>query len=114
MTPQFFRHLGAFSALGFIIVLLLWPTLWVPNRLGTVLAVLCSIPGLIALPGLFRGKIYTHAWTTLLTALYVAYCAMEAYANPAARAPALLAGILGASWFVSSNLYVRGSRKIQA
>ena len=110
MTPRFFQRLAALCASGFVLVFILWPLVWVPNRLGMLLAPLVCIPGLIALPGLFRGKVYTHAWTTLLSTMYVAWCAMEAYANPAVRWPALTAGSLAALWFVSSNLYVRGQR----
>ncbi len=110
MTPKIFQRLAATSASLFLILFLVWPTLWAPSRLATVLMGLASIPGWLALPGLIRGKVYTHAWTTLLTSLYVAYCAMEAYANPFARQPALVCGLLGALWFVSSNLYVRGQR----
>ncbi len=110
MTPQLFRHLASVGACGFVLVFLLWPILWVPNRLAMLLAPLALIPAFIALPGLLRGKVYTHAWTTLLSTLYVAWCAMEAYANPPARVPALTAGLLAVLWFVSSNLYVRGRR----
>lgn len=110
MSPQLFQRLGAYSAAGFVLVFLLWPTVWVPNRLAMLLSPVAAIPALIALPGLFRGKVYTHAWSTLASTLYVAWCAMEAYANPSARAPAVLAALLAACWFVSSNLYVRGQR----
>ena len=110
MTPRFFQILAAISASLFLLVFILWPTVWVPSRMATALTVVFSIPGFIALPGLFRGKVYTHAWTTLLSTCYIAYCAMEAYANLDARLPALLGMVLGASWFVSSNLFVRGQR----
>ncbi len=110
MTPAFFHKLAAASATGFLLVFLLWPGLWVPNRFDLVLAGLLSIPGWIALPGLVRGKVYTHAWTTLLATGYIAYCALEAYANPIAKGPALLCMFLGAFWFIGSNLYVRGQR----
>ncbi len=110
MNPRLFHILAAVAAIGFVLVFLLWPILWVPNRLAMLLAPLALIPAVIALPGLIRGKVYTHAWTTLLSTLYVAWCAMEAYANPPVRSPALTAGLLAALWFVSSNLYVRGRR----
>jgi uncharacterized membrane protein len=110
MTPRFFHYLAAFSAAGFLLAFLLWPTVWVPNRFDTAVAVLLSLPGFIALPGLIRGKVYTHAWSTLLSTLYIAYASLEAYANPAARSPALLCMCLGASWFIASNLFVRGQR----
>lgn len=110
MSPQFFRYLAAASATGFMLVWLIWPSLWVPSRLATVLMSLAAIPGLLALPGLIRGKLYTHAWSTMAVTCYVAWAAMEAYVNLAARAPALTAMGLGAVWFVASNLYVRGAR----
>lgn len=110
ITPRFFHRLAAISAVGFLISFLLWPALWAPQRLTLLLHGLFSIPVLIALPGIIRGKLYTHAWSTLLTAVYVAWCAMEAYINVAARAPAATTAVLGALWFVSSNLFVRGQR----
>lgn len=111
MTPQFFRVLAAASASAFMLVWLLWPTLWVPSRLATVLMGLCAIPGLLALPGMIRGKTYTHAWSTLAAVCYMAWCAMEAYVNLAARPPAVTGFTLGAIWFVASNLYVRGQKR---
>ena len=110
MTPRFFRFLAALSASAFMLVFLLWPTVLAPSRMATVIMGLFSIPGLIALPGLFRGKTYTHAWSTLAVTCYIAYCAMEAYVNLDSRVPALICMVLGAVWFVASNLFVRGQR----
>ena len=110
LTPRFFHILAAASACGFMLVFLLWPTLWVPSRMATVVMGFFSLPGLLALPGLIRGKVYTHAWSTLASTCYIAYCAMEAYVNLEARAPAVLGMCLGAIWFTASNLFVRGQR----
>ncbi len=110
MTPHFFRYLAAFSASAFMLVFVLWPTVLVPSRMAMVIMGLFSIPGLLALPGLFRGKTYTHAWSTMAVTCYIAYCAMEAYVNLDSRAPALICMVLGAIWFVASNLFVRGQR----
>ncbi|MGJ8668320.1 MAG: DUF2069 domain-containing protein [Oceanococcus sp.] len=110
MTPRFFHILAAVSASGFMLVFLLWPTVLVPSRMGTVVMGLFSIPGLFALPGLIRGKVYTHAWSTLASTCYIAYCAMEAYVNLDARLPAVIGMSLGSVWFVASNLFVRGQR----
>ena len=114
MKPQYFQALAALSASSFMLVWILWPTLWVPSRLATLLMLPCALPGLMALPGMIKGKAYTHAWSTLAVTCYMAWCAMEAYVNLEARAPAVTGLTLGAIWFVASNLYVRGQRRATA
>ena len=111
MTPRLFQRLAAIAAATYCLVFLLWPTLWAPWRLGVVVHGLLVIPALVALPGLIRGKVYTHAWSTLAATLYCAYAAWQAYDDLTVRAPALTCLCAGVLWFTASNLYVRGSRR---
>lgn len=111
MNPKHFKLLACLSASGFMLVWILWPTLWAPSRFASLLMLPLAIPGLLALPGMFKGKAYTHAWSTLAVTCYMAWCAMEAYVNLEARPPAVAGLALGAAWFVASNLYVRGQRR---
>jgi uncharacterized membrane protein len=81
---------------------------WFPStHSGTVIALLLIAPLLLPLPGLLRGKPYTHAWTSLLALFYVLLSMTEVLANPQERIAAgavLLASLL---LFSGCVLYVR-------
>jgi uncharacterized membrane protein len=82
--------------------------------LTAALAVLAQFPGwllalplLLPLPGLWRGKPYTHAWCSMLVVFYIGGFLAEAWANPRSATPAFALALLGAAEFVALVLYVR-------
>lgn len=72
-------------------------------------ALLFALPLLLALPGLIKGKRYTHSWATLCVLPYFVVGITEAVANTEIRTWALL--LLGASllWFFALLGFLRVS-----
>lgn len=107
---------GKLSALGATLSLAgIWVWLgWLDySRLGLIGAIVISIPLLLMLPGLWRGRLRSHQLASLISILYVALGAMEVFASRGqSHASALLlpAGL----WFGASLLYSRGElRRLQ-
>lgn len=74
---------------------------------AAIRAGLYSIPLLLPLPGLIKGKRYTHSWATLCVLPYFIVSVTEAIANPAIHRWAL--AVLAASllWFFSLIAFLR-------
>jgi uncharacterized membrane protein len=79
--------------------------------LGVLLPALLAAPLLLPLPGLMRGKAYTHAWTSLLALPYLGLALTELLATPAARPAAQLAFLAGVMLFTGCLLFVRLSKR---
>ena len=77
-----------------------------PVMAGLTGAVL-ALPLLAPLPGLWRGRPYTHAWASMLVVFYVGGLLMEGVSNPGHRAVAFGLAALAAAEFVALVLYVR-------
>jgi len=82
--------------------------------LTLALAVVAKFPGwllvlplLLPLPGLWRGKPYTHAWCSMLIVFYVGGFMAEAWANPESATRAFALASLAAAEFIALVLYVR-------
>lgn len=73
------------------------------SRLGIAAGLLLFVP----LPGLLRGREYTHAWASLLLAFYSAVLLAEGYAGRAPEPRDLWLAGLAAVEFVSLVLFVR-------
>ena len=73
-------------------------------------AIFYSVPLLAPLPGLLKGKRYTHSWATLCVLPYFVVGVTESVANMANRGWSL--GLLGASllWFFALISYLRVSK----
>jgi len=85
-------HLGLMAAL--------------PAAAGAAGAVL-ALPLLAPLPGLWRGRPYTHAWASMLVLFYVGGFLMEAWARPHRAALSIALAALAAGEFCALLLYVR-------
>lgn len=68
---------------------------------------LLALPLLLPLPGLWRGKPYTHAWCSMLVVFYVGGLLAEAWANPASAPRAFALALLAAADFIALVLFVR-------
>jgi uncharacterized membrane protein len=80
-------------------------------RLGTWLPALLTAPLLLPLPGLIRGRPYTHAWTSLLSLPYMGWALTELLATPAARPAAYPAFFAALLLFTGCVLYVRLTKR---
>ena len=81
------------------------------ERLGTWLPALLAAPLLLPLPGMIRGKAYTHAWTSLLSLPYLGWALTELLATPAARPAAYPAFFAALLLFIACLLFVRFDKR---
>ncbi|HEY0975074.1 MAG TPA: DUF2069 domain-containing protein [Solimonas sp.] len=91
------------AALALHLALFISMLLTSTSLLGLVAAFVLLMP----LPGLLRGREYTHAWASMLVAFYCALWLAEGWARPDVRDAAFLHATLAAFDFVSLVLYVR-------
>jgi uncharacterized membrane protein len=68
---------------------------------------LLALPLLLPLPGLWRGKPYTHAWCSMLIVFYVGGLLAEAWANPDSGPRAMALASLAALEFIALVSFVR-------
>lgn len=107
----------ALSALGCHVALAGWLVAWLgflaplPGAWAPAFAVALALPLAIALPGIVRGRAYTHAWASLVTPFYLALALMELAAGPEPRGYALTATLLALGAFTGSLAYVRLSAR---
>jgi uncharacterized membrane protein len=109
------RALNAITSAGLIALIglcLAWELWLAPQRPGGSWLVLKTLPLLIPLFGILRGKLYTYRWMTLFIILYFVEGVVRAYSDKGLSAQ--LAGVeiaLTLLLFVSAILYVRQMRK---
>lgn len=78
-----------------------------------IAAVLC-LPLLAAGPGLWRRKLYTHGWCSLLSLAYMTLGLMEVFATSVGRAPAMIHLLGAVALFMGCILYPRLYNREQA
>lgn len=78
-----------------------------PSALSTVLAAILCLP----LPGLWRGRSYTYAWSSMLIAFFVAGYLADGYARPDTRLSAFAMAGIAAIDFLAVMLFVRVSAR---
>lgn len=91
-----------------------WYGQLLPSALGAWLPMLLVAPLLLPLPGLIRGRAYTHAWTSLLSLLYIVWALTEILATPAARPAAYPAFFSGLALFTGCLMFVRLGKREQS
>jgi uncharacterized membrane protein len=108
-------YLGACLSLVALIFLCLGWELWLaPLRPGGSWLALKSLPLLLPLPGLLRGKRYTYQWASMLILAYFAESAVRAYSEVGRSAAlAWTELLLTLVFFVSAVLYARITRESQ-
>ena len=72
-----------------------------------VIALLLIAPLLLPLPGLIKGRDYTHAWSTMLLTFYVGGWLAAGYYNPAQKWVSFGIAALAAVDFAALNLFVK-------
>lgn len=107
------RLLAVASATGLIVLGLVWELWLAPTGTGTwALKVLPLLP---ALPGLWRARLYTYRWVSLLVWLYFTEGVVRAVTEPGlSGALALLQVLLCLLLFVACVLQVRRRREALA
>lgn len=77
------------------------------DLLGRALFIFLLIPLAFPLLGLARGRVYTHAWSSMLALLYLTISLTEALSAPLERGYAYSALFASLAFFVGSICYVR-------
>lgn len=96
------------SLIALIALCLAWEMWLAPQRPGGSWLVIKVIPLLLSLPGIWRGKIYTHRAMTLLVIAYFVEGAVRAWSDKGLSAQLALAEIaLTLILFVSAIAFVR-------
>jgi uncharacterized membrane protein len=105
-------HLGAATALLALIVLtLVWELALAPLRPGGSWLALKTLPLLMPLSGVIRGRIYTYRWASMLVLAYFAEGVVRAYAERGMVATLSAIEIaLSIAFFASAIAYVRVAR----
>lgn len=95
-----------------ILLLVMWYGVWSPSSLplGLVLFFLL-LPLMFPLVGMIRGKIYTHAWMSMLILFYFIHGVGEAWTTPEDRIYAIAEIILSLVVYIGSMAYVRLSKQ---
>ncbi len=75
-------HYTAITSLIMLIMLcLLWEGWLAPVRPGSSLLVVKTLPLLLPLFGILRGKLYTYQWSSMLILLYLSEGAVRAWSD---------------------------------
>ncbi len=106
------RGLALASLLGLIVLGLAWELWLAPTGSGTL--ALKVLPLLPALPGLWRGRLYTYRWLSLLVWLYFSEGVVRAVTDPGLSATlATVQVLLCLLLFVACVLQVRRHRRLR-
>ena len=104
-----FRYLALVSHIG----LLLWVTLWQlvfreePSYSLTFIFLLYILPLLLPLPGIVRGKPYTHAWANFIVMFYLIHGLTIIYAEPHEWLYAVIELFFATLMFIGCAVYAR-------
>ena len=100
------RVLAVGSALALVLLGLVWELWLAPTGRGTLAVKV--LPLALALPGLWRDRLYTYRWTSLLVWLYFAEGAVRATSDRGLGAPlAAVEVVLTLVLFVACGMHVR-------
>lgn len=107
------RILAVGSAIAIVVLGLVWELWLAPTGTGTL--AIKVLPLTLALPGLWRDKLYTYRWVSLAVWLYFAEGAVRATSDRGLGAP--LAGVevvLSLLLFIACGLHVRARLRSSA
>ncbi|RXS44585.1 DUF2069 domain-containing protein [Idiomarina sp. 29L] len=109
-SPQFYRVLTHLCYWPLLILVLLWHSLpdSAPASLPTILSLLFWVlPLLFPLPGLIRGKPYTHAWANFILMLYFLHALTTLWTHPDERIWAALELLFAVGAFIGATGFAR-------
>jgi uncharacterized membrane protein len=115
MAPaaRHFNSAATISLVALLFLCLAWELWWAPLRPGGSWLALKALPLLAPLPGLLRGRRYTHQWVTLLALAYFTEGVVRAASDPGPSARlAAIETVLALALFGSAVGHVRATRKV--
>lgn len=108
-TVRKLRYLALLSHLA----LLIWMSVWyfalpMDADYSTTFKILIYIlPLLLPLPGIVKGKPYTHAWASFIVLLYLLHGITVIYAEPSQMYYAIIELVLAVAMFVGCSAFAR-------
>lgn len=106
-------QLGAsISLIGLILLALAWETILAPLKPGGSLLVLKTLPLLLPLFGILRGKRYTYQWSCMFILIYFTEGVVRAWSDTGLSAQlAAVEVALSVLFFTCAIFYARLTRK---
>lgn len=109
MTARIAYPAACASLISLILLCLAWELWLAPLRPGGSWLVLKTLPLLVPLRGVLRGRIYTFQWALMLVLAYFAEGVVRAWSETGVHALAARIEIaLAAIFFTAAIAYVRG------
>ncbi|MGD8483960.1 MAG: DUF2069 domain-containing protein [Thioalkalispiraceae bacterium] len=95
-----------------ILLLMMWYGVWSPSTLPKWLVLFfLLLPLMFPLLGMLQGKLYTHAWMSMLILFYFIHGVGEAWTTPQDRSYAIAEIILSLLIYIGSMSYVKLAAK---
>lgn len=108
------RRVASVSLIGLILLCLAWEAWLAPLRPGGSLLVLKTLPLLLPLFGILRGRRYTYQWASMFILLYFTEGVVRAWSDTGLSARlGLLEVMLALIFFASAVVYARATRNLQ-
>jgi uncharacterized membrane protein len=112
MRPASLQLIASASLIMLIFLCLLWESVLAPIKPGGSALMLKTLPLLLPLFGILRGRIYTYQWTSLMVLAYFCEGVVRAWSETGTgRALALIEIALSLTLFAAAIFYVWTSRR---
>ncbi|MFW5432251.1 MAG: DUF2069 domain-containing protein [Methylophilaceae bacterium] len=103
---------ASISLTALILLCLAWETILAPLKPGGSLLMLKTLPLLLPLFGILKGKRYTYQWASMLILLYFTEGVVRAWSDQGLSAKfAMMEIALSVAFFVCTIFYARHTRK---
>lgn len=106
-----YQLLATAAFVDLFILCVCWEWFISPLRLGGSWLILKAVPLLFAIPGLWKGKVYTMQWASMLILLYVTEGLVRILETGTNFWMALLETILATTGFVCLLMYLKPIKK---
>ncbi|MEW9796981.1 DUF2069 domain-containing protein [Alteromonas sp. CYL-A6] len=106
---KIYRFLALFSHLALLLWIVIWHFVLVEHTQYSSLFIFLVylLPLLLPLPGIIKGKPYTHAWANFIVLFYVVHALTVVYAVSPERTYALVELVLASAMFTGCAVYAR-------
>ncbi len=98
-------HIASASLISLILLSLAWELWLAPLRPGGSWLVLKTLPLLLPLMGILKGRRYTYQWASMFILLYFTEGVMRAWSDPQPSATLALIEILLSSMFFMASIF---------
>ncbi len=108
------RYCASISLISLILLCLAWESFLTPLRAGGSNLILKTLPLLLPLFGILRGKRYTYQWSSMMILIYFTEGAVRGFTDQGLSARLALIEVgLSLLFFFSAIFYAKYSRQLQ-